>query len=185
MQHLLTACTALYRRLARMAAACLVVAPALTACATATPSTAPEEHIEGLDKHAMQAAVADGITTGLAVSSGALEMNPLISTSPAGLIVLTGAKIGLVKYADRLPQNEKRMVIKSSSSLWTGAAVNNLMVLLSAPTPLAVATGVIAGVLWWQHSSRVYERADREIVARRETPPEAETPVAVAGSVAP
>lgn len=190
-------CAPVFRRLARIATACLFVAPALVACATSSPSSrtpqeasvsAPsaEERIERLDKNAMQAAVADGITTGLAVSSGALEMNPLISTSPAGLVVLTGAKIALVKYADRLPEDEKRTVIKTSSSLWTGAAVNNLMVLLSVPTPAAVAAGVVAGVLWWQHSTRVYERADREIAARREAPPlEAEPRQAVAATVAP
>lgn len=192
-----TLCVPPFRRLARIATACLFVAPALAACATSSPdSRAPQEasvsvpsaenRIERLDKNAMQAAVADGITTGLAVSSGALEMNPLISTSPAGLVVLTGAKIALVKYADRLPEDEKRMLIKSSSSLWTGAAVNNLMVLLSAPSPVAIAAGLVAGVLWWQHSARVYERADREIAARRETPaPQAPPRQLAAVSVAP
>lgn len=176
-------CAPLHRRLARIATACLFVAPALVACATGSPaSRAPQEiadaaapsaekRLERLDKNAMQAAVADGVTTGLALSAGALEMNPLISTSPAGLLALTGAKIGLVKYAERLPEEEKRAIIKTSTSLWTGAAVNNLMVLLSAPPPVAIAAGVMAGVLWWRHSTRVYEGADREIAARRETPP--------------
>jgi hypothetical protein len=59
------------------------------------------------------------------------------------------------------------------------------MVLLSAPTPAAIAVGVVAGVLWWQHSTRVYERADREITARRETQAlEAEPRQAVAAMVA-
>lgn len=185
MPSLYTTSTALYRRLARIATACLLVAPALVGCATsAPPARAPQEpagasapsaedRIERLDKNAVHAAVADGVTTGLALSAGALEMNPLISTSPAGLVMLTGAKIGLVKLADRLPEDEKRVVIKTSSSLWTGAAVNNLMVLLSVPSPAAIAVGVVAGVLWWQHSTRVYERADREIAARREMPLEA------------
>ena len=198
MPDLHTSCTALYRRLARIAAACLLVAPALVACATGSvPSRAPqevagvgapsaEERIARLDKNAMQAAVADGVTTGLAVSAGALEMNPLVSTSPVGLVALTGAKIALVKYADRLPEDEKRTVIKTSASLWTGAAVNNLMVLLSAPSPAAIAAGVVAGVLWWRHSTRVYERADREIAARREPPPlEAAPRGVVAASIAP
>lgn len=183
-------CVPLYRRLARLALACLCVAPALVACATGSPpgtaALSAEDKIERLDKNAMGAAVADGLTTGLALSAGALEMNPLVPTSPAGLIVLTGAKIALVKYAERLPQDEKRMLIKSSGSLWTGAAVNNLMVLLSTPTPVALAAGVVAGVLWWQHGTRVYERADREIAARRETPaPEAQPPLREAVTVAP
>lgn len=183
-------CAPLFRRLARIATACLFVAPALVACATGSPpgtaALSAEQQIDRLDKNAMGAAVADGLSTGLALSSGALEMNPLAPTSPVGLIALTGAKIGLVTYADRLPEDEKRMLIKSSSSLWTGAAVNNLMVLLSAPSPVAIAAGLVAGVLWWQHSARVYERADREIAARRETPaPEAAPRQVAAVSVTP
>lgn len=190
-------CAPLYRRLARIATTCLIVAPALVACATGSPpSRAPQEiagalapsaerRLERLDKNAMQAAVADGVTTGLALSAGALEMNPLISTSPAGLLVLTGAKIGLVKYADRLPEDEKRALIKTSGSLWTGAAINNLMVLLSAPPPVAIAAGVMAGVLWWRHSTRVVEGVDREIAARREMPPlDAQPREVVAAAVA-
>ncbi|CAN7429494.1 hypothetical protein [Massilia sp. LjRoot122] len=175
--------TVLAQRLIRLAAAILLVVPTLTGCATGNPPSraaqdmagetvpSPEKRLERLDKNAMHAAMADGITTGLALSAGALEMNPLITTSPAGLIVLTGAKIGLVKLADDLPQDEKRLVIKSSGAVWTGAAVNNLMVLLSTPTPIAIAAGVVAGVLWWRHSSQVYERADRDITARGNTPP--------------
>ncbi|MGX9219074.1 hypothetical protein ACWV27_11810 [Massilia varians] len=60
------------------------------------------------------------------------------------------------------------------------------MVLLSAPSPVAIAAGLVAGVLWWQHSARVYERADREIAARRETPAPQALPRQVAAvSVAP
>lgn len=173
-------CAAFPRPLSRTAAAVLLVAPVLTGCATgvspsrepqdiageAAPS--PERRIERLDKNAMHAAVADGISTSLALSAGAVEMNPLISTSPIGLIALTGAKIGLVKFADRLPEPNKRLVIKTSSAVWGGAAVNNLMVLASAPSPVALVAGVVAGVLWWRHSTRVYERADREIAAREQ-----------------
>ncbi|QOY96375.1 hypothetical protein IM543_11450 [Massilia sp. UMI-21] len=180
-------CTAPYRHLARMAATVLLVVPALVGCATGRgPSSAAPDlagwaepcaeqrskiRLERLDKHAMQAAMADGISTGLAISSGALELNPLIATSPAGLIALTGAKIGLVKLADKLPEDEKRLVIKTSGALWSGAAVNNPAVLLSASPPVAIAAGVVAGVLWWRHSTRVYEGADREIAARSEAPP--------------
>ena len=173
-------CAALEHRLARTAAAVLFVAPTLVGCATASPPSlapSPEERIARVDKNAMHAAAADGISTGLALSSGAIETNSLISTSPVGLIALTGAKIGLVKFAGRLPEHDKRLVIKTSSSVWGGAAVNNLLVMMAAPTPLAVAAGVVAGVLWWRHTTRVYERADREIAARQETmPPDAGGP---------
>jgi hypothetical protein len=176
-------CAALKHHLARTAATVLLVAPTLAGCATANPPSAapqdlaseaalsPEKRIARLEKNAMQAAVADGVSTGLALSAGAIEMNPIISTSPVGLIALTGAKIGLVKFADRLPEHDKRLVIKTTSAVWGGAAVNNLMVLMAAPSPVAIVAGVVAGVLWWRHSNRVYEQADRDIAARQQTPP--------------
>jgi hypothetical protein len=177
MPHL---CAALEHHLARTAATVLIVVSTLAGCATGHPpagtpqdtvseaAPSPEKRIARLDKNAMHAAVADGISTGLALSAGAIEMNPMISTSPLGLVALTGAKIGLVRFADRLPEQQKRLVIKTSSAVWGGAAVNNLMVLMAAPTPVAVAAGVVAGVLWWRHSNRVYERAERDIAARND-----------------
>lgn len=174
-------CAMLQHCLARTAATVLLVGSTLAGCATSNPSSSlapkdsateqtvsPEKRISRLDKNAMHSAVADGISTGLALSAGAIEMNPLISTSPIGLVALTGAKIGLVKLAAGLPKREKRLVIKASSAIWGGAAVNNLMVLASAAPALAVGTGVIAGVLWWLHSTRVYEQADRDIAAREQ-----------------
>ena len=35
----------------------------------------------------------------------------------------------------------------------------------------AIGAGVLAGVLWWLHSTRVYEQADREIAAREQKLP--------------
>ncbi|MFC5458789.1 hypothetical protein [Massilia niabensis] len=190
----------LEHHLARTAATVLLVVSTLTGCATVSlPSQAPEDmaseaapspekRIERLDKNAVHAAVADGISTSLALSAGAMEMNPLISTSPIGLVALTGAKIGLVKFAGRLPEPQKRLVIKASSAVWGGAAVNNLMVLMSAPSPVAVAAGVVAGVLWWRHSNRVYQQADREIAARQQKLPlplDAERPEVAAVTQAP
>jgi hypothetical protein len=172
--------TAFVVYLPRAVATVLFVTLALAGCASTSPPSAPlnepigmeapppDKRVERLDKNVMQAAVADGISTGLALSVGAAELNPIMSTSPIGLFALTGAKIGLVKFADTLPEPEKRTLIKTSGALWGGAAVNNLMVLMSAPSPVAIMAGVAAGVLWWRHSSRVYERADQEMAARRE-----------------
>jgi hypothetical protein len=178
---------ALHHHLARTACTVLLATPAL-ACATDNPpipepSAPPSvEVVANRDKprddlehkavkDARTAAVADGVTTALALSSGAMEMNPLVSTSPLGLIALTGAKIGLVNFAKTLPEQDKRMVLKTSTALWSGAAVNNLMVLMAAPTPLAVVAGVLVGVLSWRHSSNRYEEADRALAAHAQPAP--------------
>lgn len=123
------------------------------------PSITPESS-------AIAAAIADGVTTNLALSVGAVEANPLIYTSPMGLVALTGMKIGLVKYAETLPESEKRLTLKSSSALWGGAAVNNLMVLFAAPPPFPVIAGVIMGIATWMNMGRRYENEDQVLAAR-------------------
>lgn len=116
--------------------------------------------------HAMAAAVADGVSTGLALSAGGLEANPLLSTSPLGLVAVTGIKLGLVNYADTLPQPEKRLTLKSTSSVWGGAAVNNIMIFLAAPPPFPIFAGLLAGLLTWHHLENQYEKEDLLLAAK-------------------
>lgn len=118
------------------------------------------------ESSAIAAAIADGVTTNLALSAGAVETNPLIFTSPLGLVALTGMKIGLVKYAATLPEPEKRLTLKSSSALWGGAAANNLMVLFAAPPPFPIIAGVIMGIATWMNMGRRYEKEDQLLAAR-------------------
>lgn len=120
---------------------------------------------------AIAAAVADGVTTGLALSSGAVELNPIMPTSPLGLVVVTGMKIGLVKYAETLPEEEKRLTMKTSSAFWGGAAINNLMVLFAAPPPLPVIAGLLMGLATWNHMENQYEQQDRLAAARQAPTP--------------
>lgn len=116
--------------------------------------------------HAMAAAVADGVTTGMALSAGALETNPLIATSPVGLVAVTGLKIGLVNLADSLPQQEKRLTLKSTSAVWGGAAVNNILVFLAAPAPFPILAGFVAGIMTWNHLTNQYEKDDIRLAAQ-------------------
>lgn len=150
----------------------------LTSSIPATPAELvlqSNENAEALDAQdsAIAAAVADGVTTGLALSAGAIEMNPLVTTTPAGLVALTGMKIGLVKYAETLPVEEKRTVLKTSSALWGGAAANNLLVLLAAPPPVAVIAGLVTGFAIWSHMGEQYQKEDELIAARNKSESEA------------
>lgn len=129
---------------------------------------------------AYTAAVADGITTGIGLSAGAAEMNPLISPSPLGIVAMTGLKIGLIKYAETLPEEDKRTALKTGSAIWSGAAVNNLLVLAAAPTPLSIIAGIAMGVATWMHMDNQYQEQDR-IAALRAAQA---VPVAVAPAAA-
>jgi len=130
----------------------------------------PVEQSEPLltpENSAIAAAVADGLTTNLGLSAGAVETNTAISTSPIGLIALTGIKIGLVKYSDNLPVPEKRFVLKSASSIWSGAAINNIGVYLAAPPPIPVIMGLIMGVVAWINMESKYQTEDILIAERQ------------------
>lgn len=141
--------------------------PAACGESAATASGGADGKLDGADT-ATAAAIADGLTTGLALGAGAIETNPLIATNPIGLVAMTGLKIGLVQYADTLPTEDKRAVMKTSSAVWGGAAANNLLVLLAAPTPLSIVAGLVAGVMIWNHMDEKYQEEDR-ILAEQKT----------------
>jgi hypothetical protein len=140
----------------------------------------PGPAVNGMDT-AVTAAVADGITTGIGLSAGAVEMNPLISPTPLGVLAMTGLKVGLMKYAETLPEADKRMTLKTGASVWSGAAINNLLVLAAAPTPLSIVAGIIVGIATWMHMDSEYQEQDR-LAALRATPP---LPVALAPTAVP
>jgi len=135
------------------------------ATAAAETSSQSGDDLMKPENIAMAAAVTDVMTTGLAVAGGAVEMNPLVSTTPLGLLALAGTKIGFVKYVGTLPEPEKRVALKSSSSIWGGAAVNNIAVYLAAPPPFPVIAGLIMGFATWNGMSNNYETADKKVAA--------------------
>jgi hypothetical protein len=92
----------------------------------------------------IQAAIADTLTTIVAVNGGAVEINPM------GLVVLTVLKVGLVLVVnEQLEGNDKYILEKAESTIWTGASVNNLLVILNASPVTAVAAGIITALIVW------------------------------------
>jgi hypothetical protein len=114
---------------------------------------------------ALAAAIADGLTTSIALSSGAVEYNSAVPTSPLGLVAFTGLKIGLIKYSENFNEPEKRLTLKSTSAIWGGAAVNNIAVYLAAPPPLPIIAGLLMGIATWINMSNNYEEADTLLAA--------------------
>jgi hypothetical protein len=98
---------------------------------------------------ARRAAVADGLSTYLALAAGAVERNPLVNPSPGGLVLFTGLKMGLLEAvsASSMETPHKAFALRALSALWGGASVNNLMLALAASGPVAVVAGVAGG--WW------------------------------------
>lgn len=84
-----------------------------------------------------EAAALDVVSTVAAVAEGARETNPL------GLVGSTILK-GLVLSREEEINDETKTIM---SALWTGAGVNNIMVLFGAGFYPAIVLGVIVGTM--------------------------------------
>jgi hypothetical protein len=97
------------------------------------------------------AAIADGVTTALGIAVGAVEANPL------GPILAIGMKSVVFQYAETLPDTERPRVYAAATSMWQGAAANNLCVTAAILTggsfaPVCLVVGVAWGLKTWQDS---------------------------------
>lgn len=117
-----------------------------------------EEVIQSIKKSAQIAAVGDSVSTYLALSAGGVELNPIVNTSPIGLVALAGAKLLVLDYVDKNYVDDERVQIHNSlSSVFTFASVNNLLIALSATGPVAIVGGVIAGVISYNYYDNKYK----------------------------
>jgi hypothetical protein len=128
---------------------------------------APPE-LPSVGNNAIVAAVADGVSTKLALAAGASESNGLVAGFPLGLVALTGAKILIVKYAETLPEADKRVVVKAALAAWGGAAFNNLLVVMAAPPPVAIVAGIVFAIISWRHTASQYDNQDRVAALQKE-----------------
>jgi len=101
-------------------------------------------------ERAQNAAIADVASTGAALALGAAEANPL------GLLTLP-AKLAALKYAESLQDGDKQTAQSVISSMWRGAAANNVCVILSIVTggtfaPVCAIAGFAVAWHEWQSS---------------------------------
>jgi len=105
----------------------------------------------------------DATTTAIGVSSGlAVEANPLIS-SPAMFAGLMLTRVLATEYVDTLPEPARTTYLSGMSSVWLGAGISNVMILLLASNPIGLAFGAMAGLGWW--ASTEQQRTFAEICA--------------------
>jgi hypothetical protein len=93
---------------------------------------------------AKQGAIADTVTTGIALNfTNAIEVNPL------GFIGSTIGKILLLNYRDDLPKESQEHIDNIGGSLWMGAAINNVLVIVGAATPVSIFVGLTSGIIFY------------------------------------
>ena len=91
----------------------------------------------------------DASTTVIGVSSGlAVEANPLIS-NPAIFAGLMLTRVAMTEYVNTLPEPQRTTYLSGMSSVWLGAGISNLMILMLASNPAGLVFGAMAGLGWW------------------------------------
>lgn len=101
-------------------------------------------------ERAQNAAIADVASTGAALALGAAEANPL------GLLSIP-MKLAAIKYAEGLDDGDKQTAQSVISSMWRGAAANNVCVIMSIVTggtfaPVCAIAGFAVAWHEWQSS---------------------------------
>ncbi len=104
---------------------------------------------QAVSNQAAVSALADGMSTIGVLAAGGVELNPVMPTSPVGILMMTAAKMGMARWANGLPDEERKSTLRSMNATFGGAAVNNILVLATAANPIALVGGLIAGVYFW------------------------------------
>jgi hypothetical protein len=89
-----------------------------------------------------EAAILDTVSTKIAINNGFIESNPV------GFPVATALKVTILHYTNNLEESPKKQFIeKLGSSAWTGASVNNILLVLGFSNGFSLMSGFVTGIL--------------------------------------
>ena len=73
----------------------------------------------------------------------------LVETNPLGFVGSTALKAVALAYTEDLPKEKQQEFGNKAGAVWSGAAINNVMAILGASTPISIIIGVISGVVFY------------------------------------
>jgi len=91
----------------------------------------------------------DGMIADTATTIVGVHGFGLVETNPLGLVGSTVLKAVALAYAEDLPKEKQQEFDNKAGAVWSAAAVNNVMVILGAATPVAIIIGVISGIVFY------------------------------------
>ena len=112
-----------------------------------SPLVFANEETEKLTPPPEVSALADIATTAIGLGRGATELNPL------GFVGSTVAKGVYFVLRDDLTKQDREHADRILTSAWSGAAVNNLIVLTGGVTAVALPVGVLVGIALYLYNS--------------------------------
>lgn len=128
-------------------------------------------HAMDAEETAQAAAVADGVSTAAAISMGAVETNPVVLG--AGLLPITAIKVAVPYLVRNAEPETRRAVLTTTTGVWGGLAVHNIVTAVMASTPIGAVAGLIAGAYLYQHAAQKFDaeelaKAQPAVVAMKE-----------------
>jgi hypothetical protein len=73
----------------------------------------------------------------------------LIETNPLGVVGSTVLKAVALAYTEDWPKEKQQEFGNKAGAVWSGAAINNVMVILGVLNPVAIIIGVISGIVFY------------------------------------
>ena len=73
----------------------------------------------------------------------------LVETNPLGVVGSTVLKAVALSYTEDLPKEKQQEFSNKAGAVWSGAAINNVMAILGASTPISIIIGVISGIVFY------------------------------------
>jgi len=91
---------------------------------------------------ALTGAVLDTVTTQVALNQGNIELNPIGFN-----VTIILKSFYFLTIRDSLTEQKKSSTDQIASAVWTGASVNNFLVVLGAVTPIAMMAGLATALV--------------------------------------
>jgi hypothetical protein len=117
--------------------------------------SAMSAHAMDAEQTAQAAALADGVSTAAAISMGAVETNPVVLG--AGLLPITALKVAVPYMVRDAEPETRRAVLTTTTGVWGGLAVHNIVTAVMASTPIGAVFGLVAGVMLYQHEAAKFD----------------------------
>ena len=108
--------------------------------------------VEDAKNRALLSSVTDILTTAVAFTQGARDLNPIIGTNSAMLIPVGAFKFYLIdRVASSNDTDEgKKNKLNFITAVWGGASINNLLVLAGVASPATLIIGAVSGYMIYE-----------------------------------
>ena len=107
--------------------------------------------VEDAKNRALVSSATDILTTVLAFSQGAHDLNPIIGTNQSMLIPMAAFKFYLIDRVASSNDTDENKKIKLNfiTSVWGGASINNLLVFAGITAPASLIIGAVSGYMMY------------------------------------